>query len=343
MKKVKKILLLFLIMGCASKLKDEAELGVAPTQMQQKIEDVAAPAPANSVAVDAKKSTKKLTAKEQREAKKLEAQKKAPRKKVPGFVEKWPFGVGEKTTYVVRYGPIEGGIASMEVAPVKRLNGEIALHYIARVRSHKVFDLFYRVDDVLQTWVRMSDHLPLRQEIAQNESGEWGRRVVIFNQKIKEQHFYSSTTRPKRETKITDERHTLYNNPQDMFGAYFFSRFVKDPRKITFPIHDRRKHWNNEYVFDGKEEIKTKAGTFMCNRYKVFPRVQGNLEPKGDALVWMTDDDRRIMTKFNVKIRIGSITGDLIAYEPGKPWDWPIPEFATPLNLDPSKVVDNTR
>lgn len=328
-------------MGCASNLKDEKELGEAPTQMTSKIEEVlSTPAPTTVASPTASSSTpgKVVT------NGKLTLNKKVPppRKAQPGFVDKWPFGLGEKTTYIVRYGPIEGGKATIEVAPVKKLDGELVLHYVAKVKSHKVFELFYKVEDTLQTWVRLKDHLPLRQEISQNESGEWGRRVVLFNQKLKQQHFYSSTTRPGKPLKIVDEKRTLYHNPQDMFGAYFFGRFVKDPQKITFPVHDRFKHWNNEYVFDGKEEVKTKAGTFMCNRYKVFPRVQGNLEPKGAAFVWLTDDDRRIMTKFNVKIRIGSITGDLIEYKPGTPWTWPLPEFVTPLNLDPSKLVDMT-
>lgn len=343
MKTVKNIFLLFFVFGCASSLKELNELGDAPQQMDQKIEDVAsgaavvAPPEAKleEVKVKSKAKSKKVTPTKEEKLPKV-----AARKAQPDFVDKWPFSVGEKSTYVVRYGPIEGGKATIEVAPVKKLNGELALHYIARVRSHKVFDLFYKVEDVLQTWTRLKDHLPLRQEILQNESGEWGRRVVIFNQKIKQQHFYSSTTRPKRPTKIIDEKHTLYNNPQDMFGAYFFGRFVKDPKKITFPVHDRFKHWNNEYIFDGKEEVKTKAGTFMCNRYKVFPRVQGNLEPKGAAFVWLTDDERRLMTKFNVKIRIGSITGDLVEYQPGSSWEWQLPEFSTPLNLDPAKLVD---
>lgn len=341
MKKVKKILFLFLIIGCASNLKNETELGDAPTQMKSKIEEVAAtPPPAASISPTAQ-APLAVTAKDGGKATSSKA-KVVVRKAQPGFVDKWPFGLGEKTTFVVRYGPIEGGKATIEVAPVKKLDGELVLHYVAKVKSHKFFDLFYKVEDTLQTWVRLKDHLPLRQEISQNESGEWGRRVVLFDQKTKRKHFYSSTTRPGKPMKIVDEKMSLFHNPQDMFGAYFFGRFVKDPQKITFPVHDRFKHWNNEYVFDGKEEVKTKAGTFMCNRYKVFPRVQGNLEPKGAALVWLTDDERRIMTKFNVKIRIGSITGDLVEYVPGTPWAWPLPEFVTPLNLDPAKLVDHT-
>jgi hypothetical protein len=337
MKIVKKILLLFFITACASKLREEKDLGETPAQMTQKIEDtsgtISDAADSDTPASSGKKSGKASA--------KSTAVTPPVRRQTAGFVDFWPFSVGEKATYVLRYGPIEGGKATIEVAPVKKIDGEYALHYVTTATSHKVFDLFYRVADVLQTWTRLKDHLPLRQEITQNESGEWGRRIVIFNQKKKEQHFFSSTNRPGKPVKVIDEKHPLHNNPQDMLGSYFFSRFVKDPKKITFPVHDRFKHWNNEYVFDGKEEVKTKAGTFMCNRFKVFPRVQGNLEPKGDALVWMTDDNRRIMTRFNVKIKIGSITGDLVAYEPGRSWDLPIPEFATPLNLDPSKVVEN--
>lgn len=320
-------------MSCASRLREKSELGEKPKALEEKIEEIKA----DEIKKEISKvvlEEKKIEKKQEKHSKKLEQ----VRAKQSDFVESWPFGVGEKSTYIIRYGPLDGGEATIEVAPLTKLNGEVSLHYVAHAQSLKIFDWFYRVDDVLESWVRLSDHLPLRQEILQNESGEWGRRVVLFDQNKKTKHFYSSSTRPKRETKITDETYTLFNNPQDILGAYFFARFVKNPMKINFPVHDRAKHWNNEYNFEEKEEIKTRAGTFMCNRYHVFPRVQGKLEPQGNALVWITDDDKKIMVKFKVKIKIGSITGDLIAYQPGQPWNIPMPYFTTPLNLDPNRL-----
>lgn len=322
------VLIILLFVSCASQLKEEDDIVRAPEKMLQKVEDVSS----QTEVVPNKKSlqTKKGMPRMEKKQKPLE-----------GFVQEWPFGVNEKSTFAVRYGPIEGGRATIEVAPLQKIEGEVALHYITRARSDKLFDLFYRIEDTVESWVRLKDHLPLRHEILQNESGEWGRRIVIFDQIKKRQHFYSSTTRPNKPTKIIDEKHDLFNNPQDILGALFFSRFIKDPKKISFPVHDRFKHWNNEYIFEEKEELTTKAGVFQCNRYRLYPRVQGNLEPQGNAFIWISDDPRKILVRFKVKIRIGSITGDLVEYIPGTPWDLPIPRFATPLDLDPSKVVSN--
>ena len=342
---MEKLLVILLLTGCASKLKDLTEISAAPKKMEQKIESVDESAAAAEVKAEPiKPSVSRKKIKVKNEMLKAPTPAVAPvvapiPKSQQAFVTEWPFSVGEKATYIVRYGPIEGGRATIEVGPLKSLEGEPVLHYIIKGRSHKFFDFFYKVDDTIQSWVRLKDHLPLRQEILQNETGEWGRRIVIFNQKLRQQHFYSSTDRPNKPTKVIDERHGLFNFPQDMPGSYFFARFVKDPMKINFPVHDRFKHWNNELFFDGKEEVVTKAGTFMCNRYLFFPRVQGNLEPQGNATIWLSDDSRRIMTRFKVKIKIGSITGDMVEYVAGKPWTVPIPIFATPLNLDPSNVV----
>ncbi len=329
------VLILLFFVSCASQLKEENDIARAPEKMLQKVEDFSADLskqPIDKEALQKKKSPK---------SKKGRAFMEEKQKAVEGFVQQWPFGLNEISTFAVRYGPIEGGRATIEVAPPKKVEGEIALHYITRARSDKLFDLFYRIDDTVESWVRLKDHLPLRHEILQNESGEWGRRIVIFDQIKKRQHFYSSTTRPNRPTKIIDEKHELFNNPQDILGALFFSRFIKDPKKISFPVHDRFKHWNNEYIFEEKEELNTKAGVFKCNRYRLYPRVQGNLEPQGNAFIWISDDPRKILVKFKVKIRIGSITGDLVEYIPGKPWDLPLPRFATPIDLDPAKVVSN--
>ncbi len=319
-------------MCCASQLKEAHEIVKAPEKMLQKVEDFSIQNE-STIKVDKKNKSKR------RKDTLLPFDKN--RKPVEGFVDQWPFMLNEKSTFAVRYGFIEGGRATIEVTPPQKIEGELALHYVTQARSDKVFDLFYRIEDTVQSWVRLKDHLPLRHEILQNESGEWGRRIVIFDQKKKVQHFYSSTTRPNKPTKIIDESHELFNNPQDILGALFFSRFIKDPKKISFPVHDRFKHWNNEYIFDDKEELNTKAGIFKCNRYKLYPRVQGNLEPQGNALIWISDDPRKVLVKFKIKIRIGSITGDLVEYQPGVPWNLPLPAFATPIDLDPSKVVSN--
>src|SRR5687768_4555196 len=128
---VRKIVFLFFICGCASGLKDEKELGETPTQMKQKIEEIpvsavpavtapSTPAPTSSSASSASSSSAAKTqtkTKGKAVVKEAPPIKEEPRKVPDGFVDFWPFAAGEKSTFVVRYGPLEGGKATIEVAP----------------------------------------------------------------------------------------------------------------------------------------------------------------------------------------------------------------------------------
>ena len=123
------------------------------------------------------------------------------------------------------------------------------------------------------------------------------------------------------------------NNAQDLFGAIYFYRFIDDLKLANFPVHDRWKEWNSELKYLGEEKIQVPAGEFNTLRFSVIPRIAGNLESKGDAELWITNDTRKLLVKFRAKVKIGSITGDLREYVPGKEFSYPLPAMKTPMNL----------
>ena len=55
-----------------------------------------------------------------------------------------PFGVGERSAYEVRFGPIRVGSGSMEVVGTENIRGRDALHTVFRVKGGT---FFYKVDD----------------------------------------------------------------------------------------------------------------------------------------------------------------------------------------------------
>ncbi|MEO6460676.1 MAG: DUF3108 domain-containing protein, partial [Bdellovibrionota bacterium] len=100
-----------------------------------------------------------------------------------------------------------------------------------------------------------------------------------------------------------------------------------------YPIHDKGKNWFAELKLEERETIRVPAGIFKSKRYKVAPRLEGQLEPKGDVVVWVTDDDRNLLLKFNAKIKVGSVTGELIEHTPGQPIALALPHLLTPIEV----------
>lgn len=248
--------------------------------------------------------------------------------------QKWPFGVGEFAEYSLRYGVIEGGVITMKVLEPKVVDGDQALHYYGSAKSTKLLELFYRVDNTIESWVTMDSHLPIRQEIDQRESAQWGKRVVTFDRKNQTSKFFATTERPKKKKKVDRISSKLEYFAQDLFGAMYFWRFIEPKERVNFAVHDRGKAWSNETIYLGTETLDLPVGKTRARRYKMNPRIQGHLKPRGDVEAWFSDDERRIMVRFRAHLKFGSITGDLRKFIPGKQFTIEPPHMKTPIDLD---------
>ncbi len=359
------VLSLALLCACASTLKKEEDISKAPAELEQKFEELQKlpesagnlppppPVAVISPIEDEKEEIEKAEAASAmaaaEAAKSDKESKKAPTPVVDAKNEKnaakkitlkewsptyWPFGIGEKLSYVMRYGVLEGGIVNMEVSEPQKVGGEAVLHYSGRVKSSKVLELFYKIDDTIDSWVRFKDHLPVRQEIKQLESPKWGRRVVVFDHNKNHAKYYSNTT--FKEGRFEEHRQNvkMLNLPQEVFGAMYFYRFIDNLKGVNFPVYDRFQNWNNELVYMGNEKVTVPAGTFESMKFAMRPRVTGDLEPKGDVILWIKDDPTRILLQFQAKIRIGTLTGELKQFTPGRPIQAPLPRFKTPTTLN---------
>ena len=271
----------------------------------------------------------------EKEPSKLKASKSNEKHWKPKY---WPFGVGEKITYALRYGPIEGGLTTLEVKDIEMLEGQPAIHYHGTAISSKMLNLFYKVNNTVDVWVGLSDHMPLRQEVKVSESKRHGRRVVRFNQKTKKADYYEYVNRVKKGEKTYKRVIDLYKNPQDVVSSLYFYRFTPTLRSLNFPVYDRFGHWYNRFKFDGFETIRTPAGRFDAMRIKMRPKTTKSLKVWGDVTGWFSTDESKLLLKFKAKIKVGSITGELKEYRPGKKINAPLPLLKTPKN-----VVERTK
>jgi hypothetical protein len=349
-------LLTSLLFGaCARDLRNDSDLSLAPEEFEQKkmvavdMEKIAAQtAPVAPPQKPAKPVASKVAAAPQKGAVPAAKEKTAVAKTEippvkPSVVRAWPIGIGEKSRYSLRWGVIEGGVASMEVKPLQDMDGTPVIHYSAQVHSTKMMDLFYKIDNSIDTWARLSDLAPLRQEIKQNESARFGRRVMLIDPEKNAVKFYEHLTKTKGGVSETKRVDAMADGAQDLFGALYFYRFVQsfDPN-FKFPIHDKGKNWFADMKFEEKEEIRVPSGVYKTKRYRVAPRLEGQLKPKGDVFVWISDDDRNLLVKFNAKIKVGSITGELIEHVKGQDIALALPVPKTPVEPADVAVFQNT-
>jgi hypothetical protein len=327
----------FFFTSCASNLKSEGDLSDLPEDFLLEmefskpvvIEKSEEQVEVKKEKVEVKPKTPKAKIPEKKQAK---VELPATQKKEESLSTHWPFGVGEKFKIALRWGLIEGGVVNIEVMSPKEISGKPALHFRGEVRSSKVMNLAYKIDNTIESWVDLQTLLPLRQEIRQLESGRWGRRVVLFDSDKRKSKFYEHITRKDGRIDEVSRSDKISRGAQDIFSALYFYRFVHHlPAGFRYPVHDKAKNWYVEMQYLKTETLRVPAGSFQTRKYRVHLRLDGHLESRGDIHVWVSDDDKKHLVRFQSKIKVGSVSGDLVEYSPGREISYPLPIWKTPV------------
>lgn len=103
---------------------------------------------------------------------------------------------------------------------------------------------------------------------------------------------------------------------QDTLSAIFYvgSRPLVVGQQVRFPLADSMRTVTVAMKVEGKEEVKTPAGTFQTIR--VQPTAdEGIVKNRGNILIWYTDDARHMPVQIRARLFWGTITFHLQSFE----------------------------
>lgn len=205
-----------------------------------------------------------------------------------------PFGVGERLVYEVKFGVIRVGRGSMEVLDTVTLRGRPAWHTRFRVRGGIPF---YRVDDVLESWIDRDAFTSLRFVQDFDEGGRnRERRYEIY---------------PERATFQEDDKpeETSVSDPLDDGSFLYFIRTIPLDVGQTYEFHRYFRPDRNPVIVRvlGRETITVPAGTYRALVIQPIIKTKGIFSENGQARIWLSDDSSRIMVQMKSRTRIGSL------------------------------------
>ena len=215
-----------------------------------------------------------------------------------------PFGVGERLEYDVKFGKLEVGSASMEVADVQDVRGRDTWHTVFQV--HGGLKFVYRVDDTFESWIDRRSGNSLRFRKDQNE----GHRDVEHIYDIFPERgvfIHGSDTAMASVTNPLDDGSFLYfirSIPLVVGQTYSFDRYFKPDRNpVTIKVVR-------------KERISVPAGEFEAIVVQPIIKTPGIFSANGHAEVWLSDDKKRSMLQMKSGLSFGSINLYLTSYRP---------------------------
>jgi hypothetical protein len=205
-----------------------------------------------------------------------------------------PFQVGEQLDYEVKFGAIRVGNARMRVRGIQTIRGRPAFHTTFTVRGGT---FFYKVDDRYESWMDTASLSSLRfiQDVDEG-SYERTRHFEIFP----DRRVYTQDNGPEKPSVANplDDGSFLYfirTVPLTVGNTVEFNRYFRPDRN---PVKIRVLR---------KERVKVPAGTFETVVIQPIIKTRGIFADKGEAQVWITDDDRRMMVQLKSKLSFGSL------------------------------------
>lgn len=232
-----------------------------------------------------------------------------------------PIWISEKQVLEITYFGMSAGDFTLDVLPYKVIAGRKVYWIKGNAVSSKVFSLFYRLNDTVESFVDYETIFSHRFHILLDESKQT-RDALELNDSEKGQTYYWNRWNHKdRGYTETKEFFPIAPFSQDSLSALYYLRTVPlpDGAVVTFPVVNEGKTWEAVVTVVRREVRDTPLGKVRCVVLKPETKYQGVLQKRGDSFIWLTDDDRRFLVRLEAKVRIGTVVANLKQVELGKP------------------------
>ncbi len=215
------------------------------------------------------------------------------------------FTFGERLTYRVHYGILNGGSCEFVVDDVAaRIGDHSTYHLKVAGKSTGMVDLMFGVKDEFESYMDVDALIPWQATKKVKEGNYKDSDFIIFDHKRR---------------KANSRRGTLDipENTQDIISAIYYARTTDmsnakpgDVFPINFFLDNKNYEFRFKYI--GKEVIETGLGTF--NALKIKPQVvEGRVFKDQQAItMWVTDDDNHLPLRAQSDIWVGSLKADLV-------------------------------
>ncbi len=224
-----------------------------------------------------------------------------------------PFEVGERQVISLDWTALRAGDVRMEVREGFPFKGRPTFKFWGHVLSSAVVDAIYHVDNTIESFVDKQWLLPYRFFLHMVESHQLKETRASFDHKQSKVHYWSKRVSKKWGDEVQDRVDGLGARSVDMFSALYFARLLdfEKGKAVEFPVYENGQNLTVSLLPVANEIVQTKAGVFQCWKLAVSVKLENVLKPTGDMHLWLSDDFKKYIVKFEAKLKIGSLRGEL--------------------------------
>jgi len=219
------------------------------------------------------------------------------------------FSVPEKLIFDLTWAGVKAGTAVLEVVDEKE-----TIRVISTANSAKWVSVFYTVDDRVETVLskgksRIFIGQPKNYRLKIKEGRHSRDKEIVFDHVKHTALFIDHLDKDKKQKEYPVDKDVF-----DPLSVLYYVRTMKlevgKPAYVN--IFDSKKLWNVEVQVLRKEKIRTVLGDVEAIVIKPLLKSEGIFNRKGEMLIWLTDDQKRIPVKMQARVAVGAITATLV-------------------------------
>lgn len=197
----------------------------------------------------------------------------------------------------------------------KMINGKEVWHFHSRFKSAPFYSNIYELDDTVDTYVTTDQFLSVRYSLVQRESKQDVDDLQLHDRDQMKTFWYYKQKKSTGELKNKEKNSFIPYFSIDPFSMLFFFQGLpmKNGDIYEIPVLNKAKLLLLRAEVEGREEIDTEDDdNVKAIRVHATTQYTGETLKSGDMYLWFSDDNHRKLLKAQAKIKIGSVTADIV-------------------------------
>lgn len=221
---------------------------------------------------------------------------------------------GEKIRYLVRYGMVNGGVATLEIKD-EMYNGKPVWHASMSGHTTGLADAVYKVRDAYESYIDPSTDLPVFT-IRNITEGRYHRYNEVS---------FDHTSRPDSAVLFSDlsGTHIAPKGILDIISCFYWFRkyYLANADTLIKGQTFTMTTWFTDELYPitlkyvGKEVVRVKGEKILCYCFHPVTEVGRVFESEEDMAMWFSADENFLPVKVRFDIFVGSFYVDMISCE----------------------------
>jgi hypothetical protein len=221
---------------------------------------------------------------------------------------------GEKVNYVIHYGAINGGVATMEINKDTSSGTEL-WHTTMMAKTTGMADAIFRVKDIYESYINPETELPVKS-IRNISEGRYKRyNVVLFD--------HASRQDSAILTSDLTGVHITQQGIHDIISCFYWFRnhimpgidSIKKGEMITIMTWFTDELYPVRLRYIGNEDVRTRIGRIKCYKFNPVTETGRLFKTEEDISFWLSADKNFLPVKIRFDIFVGAFMVEMVNYE----------------------------